>query len=394
VLIGRVVSSTEFDARQAFIVKDQDEMTIALDLAVIPSAKEFREAIRSLSAEQQEFTSAVRSMQLGGNVFGIMIVQIKPQLERLLHLLPGSLTKEIALCRDLMEMFVELQVPSDLLTYEGPEAGDAAVRINATKSYVAGIKDMVQETKKIEVEEQKMRNRVNYVGVQDASEASIMGSVSAGMMMNSEPMAFHKSSTHRHFSSPASSESDAQAVEAESPHANPTLYKEVNTPVPEVSILQADYSSIPAMLEHAHDSQDPISALRSVIITALDGWRLRSKQGFLHPVKETVLFTDDIKRARVAAFDLLDALSRSGTLIIDGAELHIVYAASHAFDRTLMDTLVQENMNPISRVERSMLIMASLLHDTPVTNIVEATELSRLQLVSSSLFTNVSTQMN
>ncbi len=67
-------------------------------------------------------------------------------------------------------------------------------------------------------------------------------------------------------------------------------------------------------------------------------------------------------KERTAAFDLLDALSRSGGLILDNVTLHVVIAATHSFDETLMDCLVKKNMNPIERVERSMLLMGSVLH--------------------------------
>ena len=47
------------------------------------------------------------------------IIQLKPQLEKLLNLPDDSLTKEIKLTQDLMEMFITYQIPSDLLSYDG-----------------------------------------------------------------------------------------------------------------------------------------------------------------------------------------------------------------------------------------------------------------------------------
>ena len=41
-------------------------------------------------------------------------------------------------------------------------------------------------------------------------------------------------------------------------------------------------------------------------------------------------------------------------------------AATHCFDLDLMDTVVKRNMNPIEKVERSMLIMANTIHQASV----------------------------
>ena len=55
-------------------------------LETIPTPAEFRDAIESLSPEQQRFAKAYRGMQLASTLFAVAIVQIKPQLERLLGL--------------------------------------------------------------------------------------------------------------------------------------------------------------------------------------------------------------------------------------------------------------------------------------------------------------------
>ena len=64
---------------------------------MIPTAKEFKAAVKSLSPEQHRFAQAVRSMQLESTMFGVLVIQIKPQLERVLNLPNDSLTKEIQL---------------------------------------------------------------------------------------------------------------------------------------------------------------------------------------------------------------------------------------------------------------------------------------------------------
>ena len=55
--------------------------------------QEFKDAIESLSPEQKRFATAVRSMQLESSVFGVCVVQLKPQLEALLGLDDDALTK-------------------------------------------------------------------------------------------------------------------------------------------------------------------------------------------------------------------------------------------------------------------------------------------------------------
>ena len=70
-------------------------------------------------------------------------------------------------------------------------------------------------------------------------------------------------------------------------------------------------------------------------------------------------------------WDLLDALSKSGALSVEHAALHVVVASSHVFDRSVMDTLVKDNVNPIERVQNSQLIIASTIHNVPVAELLK-----------------------
>lgn len=56
-------------------------------------------------------------MQLSSTLFALCTIQIKPQLEKVLNLVPDSLTKEIKLTQELMELFIEYQIPTDLLAF-------------------------------------------------------------------------------------------------------------------------------------------------------------------------------------------------------------------------------------------------------------------------------------
>lgn len=86
------------------------------------------------------------------------------------------------------------------------------------------------------------------------------------------------------------------------------------------------------------------------------------------------------------AFDLLDALTKSGCLDIVQAEFHIVIASTHCFDKTLLDTVVQDNVNPIEKVERSVLIVASTIFDKPVEQLIRPEQLERVRTYSPQLF--------
>jgi hypothetical protein len=124
-------------------------------LEQIPSAKQFRDAIESLSPEQQRFAKAFRAMQLESTLFALCVVQIKPQLEKLLNLPNESLIKEIKLTQELMEMFITYQIPSDMLSFDGDKNASVAAKLANVKKHVKDLFDMIQEMKNKEIHERK-----------------------------------------------------------------------------------------------------------------------------------------------------------------------------------------------------------------------------------------------
>ena len=146
-----------------------------------------------------------------------------------------------------------------------------------------------------------------------------------------------------------------------------------------------DYTQIPALLDARFQTFDEDNCLRSTIIKPAQRWTLRSQAGLLSEPVQSTLGKDEIKTKRNAAFDLLDALSRSGVLTIDFASLHVVLAATHCFDKSLINTVVQGNVNPIEKTERSSLIMASAIHDKTAAELVKGAQVPRLALYSSKL---------
>lgn len=51
-----------------------------------------------------------------------------------------------------------------------------------------------------------------------------------------------------------------------------------------------------------------------------------------------------------------------------------------------MDTVIQENINPIEKVERSTLIVAQVIHNTTATELLKDDQIKRVKEFSSNLF--------
>merc|ERR1712000_772001 len=122
--------------------------------------KAFRDAIESLSPEMQRFAKAFRAMQLESTLFAVCIVQIKPAMENLLNLTRGGLTKE------LMELFIDYQIPSDLISFDadadaaGDQNASAQTRLRAVKKHVKDIRKMIDESKQEELK--KVEEEARY----------------------------------------------------------------------------------------------------------------------------------------------------------------------------------------------------------------------------------------
>eukprot|EP00808_Paulinella_micropora_P008360 g64458.t1 len=142
-LLGTLSVGNAFEPKHGIIVQNKGEAIIPLLLEPIPSAKAFKDAIASLSPEQQSFAKAFRAMQLSNTVFGLCVVQIKPQLELLLQLDADSLTKEIALTQLLLDLFLNYQIPSDLLSYDGPMDAPSAAKIQRVQELAKNMQDML-----------------------------------------------------------------------------------------------------------------------------------------------------------------------------------------------------------------------------------------------------------
>ena len=465
-IVGNLSSPNTLDPKAAIVIQNKDEVLIPLLTQVLPTSQEFKDAIASLSEEQQAFCHAFRGMQLDSSVFGICIIQLKPQLELLLGLPNKALTKEIQLTQDLMSLFVEYQIPSDLVSYddenddEEEEIDSAATtrtaaattvttttkgsrKLAAVKAHVKTVMTAIEAEKEKQVaeEEQKaeMRGEITHSATSGKDEqpdksqfdedeqgggdstshmdqATVSSSMVAQASMSSRSTVrrLHKSrsggsgrnqtgaaptmptvaetmpaSSSQQVSPVMKTQTQSMFIKEQQPPqvtavasgestgaviASPTsadaMTPSTMTGMPLSSqtanaatiSLDDDFTLIPKLLDAKLDQYDTDHSLRSTIVTAGPIWTRTRQDNLLSGAKSSTLSPEAIERETNKAFDLLDALSRSGTLPIACSELHVIIAVSHCFENDVMGTVIQDNVNPIEKMERSSLILGSTIH--------------------------------
>lgn len=103
--------------------------------------------------------------------------------------------------------------------------------------------------------------------------------------------------------------------------------------------------------------------------------------------KETtsISSTESIVSEKTKAFDLLDSLTKSGGIALENVDLHVVIAATHAFGKTVMETLVQDNDNPIEKIQHSSLILTAAIHGVKFKEVVSPAFQENVALYSPNL---------
>eukprot|EP00804_Cyclotella_cryptica_P019591 CCRYP_014343-RA/>CCRYP_014343-RA protein AED:0.26 eAED:0.26 QI:126/0.5/0.66/1/1/1/3/176/970 len=413
--------------------KDADEVFIPLLVSELPTAKEFKDAVKSLSPEQQRFARSYRSMQLASSVFGMCVIQIKPQLESLLRLPPGALDKEMRLTQDLMELFVEYQVPSDLLSYNGVTENVAnADKVHNVRQNVQAVIDVINSEKEKQLKAAKLKTEM---AAEDAFQRAFQDDEEGGSSSFSRQALFSgkgapASVSNRHneralacagmnmvgrsmakaMAAPPPSPQMAMMMELpayqmESAEGEPIFrYAKAETSIADIttitstskttekytttnqqagsSLLQSsvDFTLVPKILDAAVERIAKYTSLRSTVLKTSDSWVRNRQENLLTALKKQTLNPEDVKKEKNKAFDLLDALSRSGSLPIKYSELHVMIAATHCFEKDVIDTIVCDNVNPIEKIELSTILFASTVHGVAARELIKNTdELHRLE---------------
>mmetsp|Transcript_2711 Transcript_2711/g.9870 ORF Transcript_2711/g.9870 Transcript_2711/m.9870 type:complete len:1019 (-) Transcript_2711:1160-4216(-) len=420
-LVGTLASATEFNPKAAAIVKDKDELTVPLGLETLPTPKEFKDAIASLSPEQQSFCRAVRKLQLASTTFAIAVIQIKPALEAVLNLLPDALTQEVALTQELMELMGDFQLSPDLICATQGESAPAealeGVRERASKMRAfidaAQEKERKEHLHELELQRKSLERRRHTPEEEDSDDDD-----DACELAESAPVFKQKSMSKRNNNAapvpmpifrggggrggggreargappglvlPSAAPPQAFAMAAQAAAAPPPPPSApVPAPAPAATMPDVpsagasagdastfDLSKLGSVLDARLDELgEAVAELRPTIIKPAYPWKKTSPAHLVGKPVTTTINEEAAGREKNRAFDLIDSLTRSGALPLD-ADLHVVLAATHAFENTLVDTVIQKSENPLSKLERSFLVMGSIVHRQPIANLIAGSE--------------------
>ncbi len=443
VLVGRISGPGLFDPQFGMICQNKDEFELPLELETIPTPKEFKDAIESLSPEQQQFAKLFRGMQLASTLFGVCVLQIKPQLERVLKLNNEALTKEIRLTQDLLDLFLQYQIPSDLLSFGGAPEASGDSKLQGVKRNVQAMQAMIDAAKQKEIDDAALEAQMrlqeqiarapqmpmpvsapsrystlfchvdvffhsNFSRPLAPLSISSSSSVKKSRQVESAPRAYESSAAP--LSAPAPSPvaasvsapspmaapvepakpaaTEAAATEAAATTATEAAATTASTKFEcgETSTADVDFTKLPGELDSKFEKYDPDAALRPTILNVGKQWNKRSQRTLLSPVTAAGLDVAAQKLERNTCFDLLDALTNSGCIGFEGATLHIVMASTHCFADNLMNTLVKDNINPIEKLERSELIVATTIHRRKADDMLVLPEAERAKLYSPNVF--------
>jgi hypothetical protein len=254
-------------------------------------------------------------------------------------------------------LFVKYQISPDLLAFDGPADAPGDSKLAAVKSSVAAIQAVIEEAKQRQLDERQQEHDFAHpkttreekgVSTDDAG-----GRKSAPSMEQSYPVGFE------YWDLEEDNVCDSEEVIEEAPASQeshpPPIDEDRSTGVGH------DITLVPAEMDARFEELDPV--MRPTTISVGEYWSKSSWESLLATAStKSILFKSDQRSEKQRAMDLLDALTRSGALPLEHTVLHVVICATHAFDKTLVDTVIQSNQNPIEAAERSALIMATTVH--------------------------------
>ncbi|KAJ9460387.1 hypothetical protein DIPPA_02834 [Diplonema papillatum] len=344
-LLGTIGGPDLFLPECAMLVQNRDEFHIPLVRKDMMAAEGAERILASLSPEQQRFARAYRQMQKDNSLFAVCIVHIKPQLENALNLPPSALSKEVKLTQDVLELLQTYGVSVDLLRFRPDSPDDegqlsAENKVSVVANTVKKVQTVVRSIEEQRVQEAKLRSAVDH---RDPTERTTS-------LLPELPEDVKKAAA-------GVSQTAEKSGEAEGPTGS--LFSQSNVDVSKFS------SAVETAVHNMQDTR-PFGAVNPVLVRAGDTWVLNSTSGkLLAPPSTILLSTEKQLNHKLQTMSLLDSLTRTGTLPLVDTVLHIIASNVSAFDKDLMDTLTQDNVNPIDQAELSLIAAACALYGQP-----------------------------
>ena len=132
-----------------------------------------------------------------------------------------------------------------------------------------------------------------------------------------------------------------------------------------------DFTKLPKILERNFKNYDKDNALHSTILNIGESWTRNYQEKLLSKPKTSLNSYSNQETEKRKVFDLLDMLSRSGSLSLNSSSFHVIVGITHSFDQTLLNAIIQDCINPIEKLEYSGLIINSILHEKSIDFIIK-----------------------
>jgi hypothetical protein len=305
-----------------------------------------------------------------------------------------------------MELFIKYQIPSDLLSYDtsslpgggglGSDVVSVREKLQAVKDHVAAIHEMIGATKKQELAQRLEEVQYSMECVDDCVDHRADVSESLNVEVEKQILPVKRGRTKQTARKSTGGRAPRmKLLDSSTSAVNRNVDSFIRNQFPSADLISSEISDghpiddctvLPDALNKKFDQLDKDGAVRPIILTVGKSWKKRSQKALLSAATTSTLQADEQKSERSAAFDLLDALSRSGGLTLDNTDLHVVLMSTHCFDKTLMNTIIQKNTNPIEKMEQSTLVMASVIYGKSAEELTEESQHERLQQHATMLF--------
>ena len=403
-MIGTMINNRQFQPQYAFLLSGGAQYQVPLQVSSLPSQKEFEDLTLSLSHEQKSFVEQYRASQIESSMFAFCLIPVQPQLEALLSLPARCLRKQIVLCQKIMKLFSKYHISPELLSYDGPEGSEVNTKIERVKELVFSLDGMIDGM--IEEELEEIRKTRTYSITPPPSQNEIgKKKVSAEREAEIVEIASTLSDLNEMFRDLAFlvSEQGCQIDAISSNICSAAISNELNVQNTTVDTMDCNLDNtrktdqslkVEALEKDSNTDADITSKPSEININSQNEIKETGPPNNLHlarklmndiekydkTLRPTTIKVDELGinngtltlanliAEKQKAIDLLDLISRSGSLDVSNASLHILFSATHKFEKTLLKTVIRRNVDPLKRLVKSAEIMAAAIHNKELEN--------------------------